>query len=186
MECTNYKWYHFRLYFPYHFIASFTFSFLQFFTEWGKIVLIGILCINVFYCLFWVIFFSPIYRTLLRRWAIPQHVIILLFASFSQQRHLGFFSEVWVTSSHFKCPVLFSVFWPILVTLKFEWSRIIVQFQALSAPLPSLWERSESSCYNLYNHHLHVPKFLLGLWYGRSTCPFFFRFVSFTFFSDWD
>ena len=44
-----------------------------------------------------------------------------------------FFTEVWVTASLFKCPELFSVFWPVLVILKSGWSLLVFWF--LSPPV---------------------------------------------------
>ena len=50
-----------------------------------------------------------------------------------------FFTRAWVTASFFKSPGLFSVFWPILTMLLFEWSPLALRFQSLQSLDKTFW-----------------------------------------------
>ena len=67
-------------------------------------------------------------------------ILLLFLASFFYTGvSWWFFTGGWETTSLFKSPGLFSVFWLILVMLEFGWSRHVFRFLTLSVPLPSFW-----------------------------------------------
>ena len=102
---------------------------------WGKLMIICILCIYAFCCLFWVIFFSYIDSTLLRKGAFPQNaniyisyrlgqmgILLMCLLFYSLQVFLTSvrwqtFTGVWKTASHEWQQVSSIRFWVFLLIL---------------------------------------------------------------------
>ena len=62
---------------------------------------------------------------------------------------------------YLKSPGLLSVFWPILMMLESGWSLLVLLFSSLPVLLPMFGNCSDSTSYNWYHRHFHVPYFLV-------------------------
>ena len=72
------------------------------------------------------------------------------------------------TASLLKSPGLFSVFWPILIMLYFEWSP-----RVLLSLYQSFGNCTESTNYNWFRHHFHVPQLFFFQFPGKVQVPLF-------------